>query len=369
MIWRKHTGLFARPIAFPACARISVRLTLSVKVTVLPLCWTVILFLYTTSQYAVYWNALCNGLTGVHLPESATGIKVAVVGAGPAGIACAITLIERGHNVVLYERSSRLGGTPELLIRSSRYAGAHEEVEHLLRPALFNARLTIRYGTELGRDLSVDDLRCAYNAVFLAAGVWGEHSLGEAEGVVSGIDFLQKAKDKRLKNLPERIVILAGGDSAMDCARVAFESGVRELLIVYAGVLSDMHWHMEDSWFRTEGVHFLTMTRPLCYRIDGEGQVEGLQVQRILTSTEENLETTMVIEAMGLSVEASLIKALPKCSFSENGLLKIGENSFSCGFPAVFAAGGMVNGGDSVVQCIAEGMRAGCEIDEFLQIV
>ena len=317
-------------------------------------------------QYAVYWNALCDGFISLNLPETGKGKKVAVVGAGPAGISCAVSLLEQGHHVVIFERSSRLGGTPELLIRSSRFAGAHEEAEHLLRPALFGARLSVRYNTELGSDISLEELRSAHDAVFLACGVWGEKSLGNGAGVLAGIDFLRRAKSGSLQEVPERVVLLAGGDSAMDCAKLAFELGARELLIVYAGALSEMHWHMEDSWFRTEGVHLLTMTRPLCYRLDEDGKLTGLEIQRSLTSVKETLETTMVIEAMGLSVDAAIIEALSGCSFSEKALLETGEASCFCGIPAVFAAGGMVNGGDSVVQCIAEGMRAGREIDGFL---
>jgi len=135
-----------------------------------------------------------------------------------------------------------------------------------------------------------------------------------------------------------------------------------------------MHWHMSDAWFRTEGVHFMTMTSPMGYRFDSDGKVSGLKIQRNLNMTsdgvsalEEILETTMVIEAMGLGLELSLTAALKGCSFTDEGLLQTAKAStFSCGLPGVFAGGGMINGGDSVVQCIAEGMRAGREMDEFL---
>ena len=326
-------------------------------------------------QYVVSWEALRNGLTGICVPASDSGKKVAVVGAGPAGLSCAATLLEKGHQVVLFERSSRLGGTPEQVIRASRFPGAHAEAQALLMPALRRARLVIKYGVELGRDTTLEEMRRGHDVLFLAAGVWGEKSLGAATGVVSGLDFLSQSKAGHVKTLPERVILLAGGDSAMDSARVALEQGARELLIVYGGPLSEMHWHMDDSWFRTEGVHFLTMTQPMGYRVDNEGKVTGLRIRRCLGDTLEAEETeeailasTFIIEAMGLGLEASLASALKGCSFTDEGLVKTAEgSSLSCGLPGVFAGGGAINGGASVSQCVAEGMRAAHEIDLFLR--
>ena len=326
-------------------------------------------------QYVVSWEARRKGLTGIRVPARNSGKKVAVVGAGPAGLSCAATLLEKGHQVVLFERASRLGGTPEQVIRSSRFPGAQAEAEALLMPALRQARLVIKYGVNLGRDMTLEEMRRNHDALFLATGVWGEKSLGIATGVVSGLNFLSQAKAGRIKMLPERVILLAGGDSAMDSARVALERGARELLIVYAGPLSEMHWHMADSWFRTEGVHFLTLTRPLGYRMDADGKVTGLRIRRCLEDSlngeampETILASTFVIEAMGLGLEASLVSALPGCAFTDECFVKTTESaSLACGLPGVFAGGGIINGGASVSQCVAEGMRAGREIDLFLR--
>jgi len=325
-------------------------------------------------QDAVCWSARQSALTGVRVPELDTGKRVAIVGGGPASIACAVTLLELGHRIVIFERTTRLGGTPELAIRSSRFTGAADEVDAVLRPALRAARLVIRYGVELGREITLADLRRDHDAVFLAAGVWGEQSLGCAEGVVAGVQFLRSARERTLRRVPDRVILLAGGDSAMDCARVALEAGARELLIVYAGALSEMHWHMADGWFRTEGVHFLTLTRPLGFRRESDGRVSGLKIQRLLdplpaegAAAETILEATLIVEAMGLELEPSLKSALQGCALTGDGLLQTaGGESLACALPGVYAGGGMINGGASVVQCIAEGMRAGREMDIFL---
>ncbi len=326
-------------------------------------------------QYLVSWLARRNGLTGIRVPACDTGKRIAVVGAGPAGLSCAATLLEQGHQVVLFERSSRLGGTPEQVIRSSRFTGAHAEAQALLMPALRQARLVIKYGVALGQDMTLEEMRRDHDALFLATGVWGEKLLGAAKGVVSGLDFLSQSKADLSRILPERVILLAGGDSAMDSAKVALERGARELLIVYGGPLSQMHWHMNDSWFRTEGVHFLTMTQPLGYRVDADGHVTGLRIRRCLgdsldaaAMTETILSSTFIIEAMGLGLEASLASALPGCTFTDEGLVKtVAGDSLACGLPGVFAGGGVINGGASVSQCVAEGMQAGLEIDLFLR--
>jgi NADPH-dependent glutamate synthase beta subunit-like oxidoreductase len=242
-------------------------------------------------------------------------------------------------------------------------------------PALRQARLVIKYGVELGQDMTLKEMQSGHDALFLATGVWGEKSLGVAKGVVSGLDFLSQCKAGHVKALSGRVILLAGGDSAMDTARVALEQGACELLIVYAGPLSEMHWHMDDSWFRTEGVHFLTMTQPLGYRVDADGQVTGLRIRRCLGDSldaaampETILSSTLIIEAMGLGLEASLTSALQGCSFTDEGLVKTAEGaSLACGLPGVFAGGGVINGGASVSQCVAEGMRAGRKIDLLLR--
>ncbi len=326
-------------------------------------------------QYVVSWLARQRGLTGVQVPEQDTGKRVAVVGGGPAGIACAVTLLERGHHVVLFERAARLGGTPERVIRASRYSGARDEIDAILQPALSAARLVLRFGCELGRDMTLDELRGGHQAVFLATGVWGERTLGRAEGVVGGIDFLRRVRAKEIRTVPPRVIILAGGDSAMDSAVVARELGARELTIVYSGALSEMHWHMPDSWFRTEGVQFMALTRPVGYQVKADGKVAGLKVQLNIgpvsaaePQAEYVLAAELIIEAMGLGLETGLAGALPGLKFDEQGLVsRASEFSYSGELPGVYVGGGMINGGASVVQCVAEGMAAGGEIDVWLR--
>lgn len=333
-------------------------------------------------QYVVSWLARTKGLTKVNVPEQRSGKNVAIVGGGPGGTACAIGLIEKGHRVVIMERDARLGGTPESVIRGSRFSDAHTEIEAALNIAVDDGTLEIQYGREMGRDFDFDGLRAGYDAVLLAAGVWQEASIGQAKGVIDAITFLKKVKSGELTTVPSRVAILSGGDCAMDAAVAAKELGALDIYVVYEGALSQMHWHLDDGWFRTSGAHCMTLTRPMGYEVDGSGCLTGLKICRIAQSnpdadgsralvsvkgTESVLGVDMVIEAMGLSIQDEFKKSLSGVAFTDGGLIRtVGDDSFFTGVEKIFAVGGLVNGGAAVVQCIAEGMKAAEEIDVFL---
>lgn len=324
-------------------------------------------------QYAVCWQARQRGLTGVRLPNDTTGKRVAIVGGGPAGVACAVSLLEAGHQVCLFERRSELGGTPDAFIRRSRFDGGRDEMTAVLQPALRAGRLTVRFGIGLGTGVSLQELRAHHHAVFLAPGVWAERTLGRAEGVVDGLSFLRRARSGEIKTVPPDVIILAGGDSAADSAVVAGELGARQLTVVYEGALADMNWHMPDSWFRAEGVCLMTSTRPLGYETTRDGRLGGVRI-RVRRGADETsgaegmLKAGLVIEAMGLGLESSLVSALEGCTLTDGGLIATaGHGSFACGLTGVYAGGGAINGGAAVVQCVDEGMRAGVQIDRFLR--
>lgn len=336
-------------------------------------------------QYAVCWLAREEGLTPVRLATAHSGRKIAIAGGGPAGVACAARLLEMGHSVTIIERDAQLGGMPESVIRSTRFSGAQAEIDAMLRPAIEAGRLEVRFGEELGRNIALAGLREQYDAVLLAAGLWKELSLGTAEGVVAALAFLKSAKGGQLTSVPSKVAVLSGGDSAMDAAETARELGAVDLYVVYGGSLSAMHWHMPDGWFRTSGAHCLSLTQPVGYEVDDAGRLTGLRICRTeygpagawgerratpVPATESVLEVGMVIEAMGLQVADELRTALEGVAFTDDGLVKTaGEDSFGTELEKVFVAGALINGGASVAQCVAEGMRAAEEIDGFLRRV
>ena len=286
-------------------------------------------------QYAIAWRARERGETGVRIPPDATGRRVAIIGAGPAGIAAAIRLIELGHTIELYEQTDRLGGVPaRLLSRHRALACPKAEIDAILQPAIAAGRITLHVGVTLGKDLHLERLRAEHAAVLVATGLWQERSLGKADSVISALDFLEMPDHP----VPERVAILAGGDSAMDAARAAQSRGAKEIFIIFGGPRSALHWHMPESWFATPGVQAMMNWRPLRYELDHEGRLSGVRLRQSELNVESVLRVGLVIEAMELQPADNIRAALTD------------ETEH------VYTAGALVNGGASVSHCVAAGL-------------
>ena len=204
----------------------------------------------------------------------------------------------------------------------------------LLQPALDAARIYIHFGATLGRDLDLASLHASHNAVLVAVGLWKERSLGTARGVIGALDFLAMNG----QTVPERVAILAGGDSAMDAARVVQGCGAKDIFIIFGGPRSELHWHMPEGWFATPGVQAMMHWQPLGYATDHTGNVSGVRLRHSELNVETTLPVGMVIEAAGLEVNASVRSALAGVA------------------GRIYTAGALVNGGASVSRCVADGL-------------
>lgn len=308
----------------------------------------------------------------------ATGRRIAVIGGGPCGIAATLRLLAEGHAVTLYEKTEKLGGVPELLIPEFRYAGADEEINLLLAPALHAGQLQIHYRTGLGRDIGLPAVKSNCDAVLLATGLWREQSLGEGEGIFSGLDFLRLAKAGQLDLQSRRAALLGGDDCAMDAACVLKDMGLEQVFILFPGSRSQMHWCLEENWFNQPGVQAMMLHRPLSYRLDRNGKVcavlvGGMEIDRRgkpkpRPGGEFLLGVDTVVEAMQLRADLSIADGQPELHFGRDNLLKLpGRGSCRTRADGIFAAGALVNGGESVPACVVEGTRAAGEICRWLK--
>lgn len=333
-------------------------------------------------QLVVSRNARREGLTGVRLPERASGKRVAVVGGGPAGVASAIRLLELGHRVTIFERRQELGGTPDCVIPSDRYEEAKSEVNAILKPAREAGRAEVRFGQELGTDVEPDELRREYDALLIAVGLGESVSLGDADNVMDALTFLEGTKDGTLTSIPDKVAVLGGGNTAVDAAVTARELGATDVYLVYRRSLDQMPaWPEERERCLESGVHCLLLTQPVGYVVNG-GELTGLRVQRTelgaldssgrrrpvpAPGSESVLDVELVIEALGQRVPSELRDALDDIPFTEDGLVAtVTESSFATRLDGVFAAGDLVNGGTTAVRGISEGMQAAEEINEYL---
>jgi len=333
-------------------------------------------------QLVVSRIARHEGLVGVRMPEAASGRRVAVVGGGPAGLACAIRLLEHGHAVTLFEQGHRLGGTPDCVIPGDRYGHASEEVDAILAPARNAARIEIKSGSTLGRDFSLRQLQGQYDAVFLGTGLGKSASLGEAEGVVDAITFLRRAKQAKITRQWDKVAVLGGGNTAMDAAVTARRLGANDVYIVYRRSFAEMPaWPAERDQVLKLGCHLLILTQPMGYETDGSGKLTGLRVARtelaepddsgrrspkVVPNTESVMAVDLVIEALGQAIPPQLREALGDVELTKHGLVATRPGSQATSVPRVYAGGDLVNGGTTAVQGIAEGMRAADEIHELL---
>ena len=334
-------------------------------------------------QLVVSRIARRRGLTGVRLPQVASERDVAVVGAGPAGVACAVRLLELGHSVTVYEKGSRLGGTPDSLIPSARYGQAAEEIDAVLEPAAEAGRVEVKLGVALGQDVSLDELRRRHDAVFLGAGLGKSTSLGTADGVFDALAFLRDVKLGAITRAGPRVAVLGAGNTAVDAAVTARRLGARDVYLVYRRSFAEMPaWPNERDEMLRAGCHVLVLSQPLGYQTDAQRKLTGLRVARtelgepdesgrrhplVVPGTESVLPVDQVIEAIGQTVDSALDAALADLARTKSGLLATKPGSQATSVDGVYAGGDMTSGGTTAVQGIAEGMRAAEQIDALLR--
>ena len=315
----------------------------------------------------------------------ATGRRVAVVGAGPAGLSCAHGLARAGHEVVVYEGREKAGGLNEYGIAEYKVPGfAQREVEWLLSIG----GISVRCGQVLGRDISLAGLREQYDAVFLGVGLAGVNALaleGEALlGVHNAVDFiaaLRQAPDLAQLPIGRRVVVIGGGNTAIDAAVQSRRLGAEQVTLVYRrGSESMSATAVEQAFAKDEGVRIVHWAQPR--RILGsKGAVSGVEFEYTqldeggrLLGTGETLvvEADQVMKAIGqVLLPEPLGVDVPDGSGRvllelRNGRIVVNED-FETSVRGVYAGGDCVGGAvDLTVQSVEHGKRAARAIDRVL---
>lgn len=285
-------------------------------------------------RYMLAWIARDRDLTGIAIPDHATGFHLAVVGAGPAGLSATLRLLEQGHTVSLFEREQHAGGAPALVYPEERLPDPQDEIEARLKPALARGQLILHFGSEASAPALAED----HDAVVLATGCWKEPSLGRTEGVWPALHFLREARAGRCPSVPEHVILLCGGDAAMDAAVTAKKLGAARLDLLFSTTRDNAHWHLPRDWFDQPGVQAQFGIQATGYRCTEDGRVK-----EVVLHDGQTISTPMVIEAMGL--------------FGD-------EDTPSS--KKIFRAGAIVNGGASVQQCMREGLSVADEVHHVL---
>ncbi|WP_353407012.1 FAD-dependent oxidoreductase [Pseudoteredinibacter isoporae] len=325
-----------------------------------------------------------------------TDKKVAVIGAGPAGLGCADILVRNGVKPVVFDKYPEIGGLltfgiPEFKLEKS--------VMSRRREVFTEMGVEFRLETEIGKDISIDQLMEEYDAVFMGMGTYKYMKGGfpgeDLPGVYDALPFLISNVNRNLgfeKNIDDfisvagkRVVVLGGGDTAMDCNRTSIRQQARSVTCAYRRDEENMPGsRREVANAKEEGVHFLFNRQPV--EIVGDGKVEGIKVvttalgepdengrrrPQAVEGSEEIIPADVVLVAFGFQPDPADWIADNGVTINSWGGVEAPEEQqykFQTSNPKIFAGGDMVRGSDLVVTAIWEGRQAAEGILDYLQV-
>lgn len=327
-----------------------------------------------------------------------TGKKVAIIGAGPAGLGCADVLVRNGISPVVFDKYPEIGG---LICFGIPDFKLEKEVMIRRREVFTDMGIDFRLNTEIGKDILFQDIVDDYDAVFIGTGAYrfirGGFANENGEGVYEALPYLI-ANICRERNYDyheyeyvsfsgKRVVVLGGGDTAMDCVRTAVRQGAATTTCAYRRDERNMPGSAKEvANARTEGVGFLWNLQPVEILVDSDNRVTGVQMVQtrmgtpddsgrsrpeIVEGSEQVIEADAVVMAFGFKPDpAGWLKEFG-VELDEGGRIRAFEKGgypFQSSQPKIFAGGDAVRGADLVVTAVAEGRAAAEGIIEFLEV-
>ncbi len=308
------------------------------------------------------------------------GKKVAVVGAGPAGLSCAYFLRLKGYEVSVFEAQKQAGGMLRYGIPAYRLP--KDILENEVR-ILTEMGVEIAYSSRLGVDYTIASLKADFDAVFIGIGAWSGWSLGcegdNAEGVVSGIDMLYKVANGEKVNLGKNVCVVGGGNTAIDAVRTAVRLGCENVTLVYRRTEAEMPAEKEEIRDAgDEGVNFRFLAAPVRV-IEENGKAVALEIQNMklgepdasgrckpvpVENSIDVLKCDTIISAIGQKV---VTDSLSDLELTKKGTISVDEVTYMTSIDGVFAAGDVINKGpDIAIRAIAGGKYAANSIDCYL---
>jgi formate dehydrogenase major subunit len=301
------------------------------------------------------------------------GKRVAIVGAGPAGLSAAYYLVQEGVEVTIFEAEEKPGGMFRYGIPDYRLPQAtlDREIETILRLGV-----ELKTGVRIGRDIEFNQLMVTYDAVILAHGAWRSRGLrvqGEDRpGVISGIEFLKEVALGARPDLGNKVAVIGGGNTAIDSARTAVRLGAREVNLFYRRTDVEMPAAAaEVAEAVEEGVQFYYLVAPMLIQDRGKG-LKSLKLIKMelgepdssgrrrpvpVEGSDYEVEVDTLITAIGQYADTRFLETIGGL-VDEKGYLVCDEQTGKTGVPGLFAAGDLVTGPDIAIRAIAGGKHA-----------
>jgi len=315
------------------------------------------------------------------LPEipASGGKKVAVIGAGPAGMSAAYFLRLKGHEVTVFESHKKSGG---MLRYGIPYYRLPDEVLLDELGMIEDMGVDVRYETTVGTDISAVELEKDYDSLLLAIGAQGASSIrvpGEdLDGVYSGIDYLGKLADGEEPEIGNAVVVIGGGNTAVDVARSAVRKGA-DVTILYRRTRAEMpasDFEIDEALH--EGVKIEYLSAPTSISKDGDGlsvecitmelgeaDASGRRRPVPVEGSEHRISASSVIGAIGQKVVPDSVSDLG-IELTRWGSVLADEKTYMTGRPGIFACGDCETGADIAVRAVGAGRKAAFSIDQYL---
>ncbi len=315
--------------------------------------------------------------------------KIAVVGSGPAGLAAARDLAKMGYSCVVYEALAIPGGMFTCGIPAWRLP--RDITKYEIDDYFAAMGVEIKLGVEVGKDVTVRQLLDEYSAVLLAAGtqvpqlmqIPGEKEGGEGKvkGFYFGLPFMERINLGEEVTIGNKVVVIGGGFTAMDCSRSSLRMGAEKVYVVYRRSRHEMSVYEEEAAeAANEGIEFLFLVTQTEILYDAEGNITGMKCIRNrlgdpdasgrrapvpIPGTEFILDVDTVIAATGQNADPTIAEKELGVALNRNRI-KIDRNTYATNVAGLFAAGDYTEGARNVISAIADGHKAAISIDQWL---
>jgi len=321
--------------------------------------------------------------TDLTIPQE-NGKKVAIVGAGPAGLLAAYDLRKMGYSVTIFEALPVAGGMLAVGIPEYRLPRTvlNKEIGYLLKMGV-----ELKLNTPIGEKFTLQDLKAqGYEAIFIATGAHQSRKLGlegeEARGILHAVDFLRKVALGESVKIGEKVVVVGGGNAAIDAARTAFRLGGKEVTLAYRRTRNEMPAQEEEiEEAEHEGIKTEYLTAPTRLIIEDE-KVLGMECIRMelgeldesgrprpvpIPGSEFRIEADTIIPAISQSSDLSFLNEKDGIKISRWGGIEVDPLTLETGMKGIFAGGDVVTGPQTYIDAMAAGRKAAISIDRYLR--